>query len=909
MHPLLLAAVLSALPSQPVKEAEALLSAPRWPSHLSPKIAFAYRLARAQAGRDDRHWLIGTSVTQSGLRVTLRFTRDVKGSDIDAVESRGCTATRLPSKVVVRVGPVLEADCRWSALAGLAAIPDLFKVTPTFDAVPLAPLGVPPSTTLEEVEAPALRRANHPLKATGAGVTVIDIDSAADVFHPFLFRANGGRFAWIDVDKNGTFAPAIDGVDINKDGVLNVGELLRMQKAAVYSIEYAPTPGWKKFNDTNDFIAGVDWLYQDENGSGAREFGAVYGESKPGFGESVFVVDDVDGDGVLDVGERLVRLGTSKIKALLDFQTGNPVEFTRGTNLIQFSAPADEQLHGSMVLGSIAGGDANLTRFHGIAPDAELLLAYRYSTSSLLSSLMWAQQKNAQIALWEMATWYFEPLDGSSDLEAACDSAHLGGMLQIGAAGNLGGSKKHTVFSAATGTTTALLSVPKEYSAGFGGNLNLPGATMAAISLTLGAATVALTGPQGSTQLGPFQLQWFTDTSARNTSVRSFYLGTNNQLPLTTDQTITVTVTNTSTPATVHGYIFDNASSWGQGVYWLANTTDANTYGVPSTSDRTMAIGTWLADFPIPPRLAGELADHSSRGPRRDGMDTIDLVAPEDHITSFTRSMLPWGQLWVGGGTSNASPVAVGVAAALLSLQPTLTPDQLAAQLRTGARAETQMGTLPNDNWGSGKLSAYRSRYAMAPVAVLPPVARGTVTVAGGVATLNASTSSDPQGLALSYRWDADDDGVNDAVATATPIVTLSASAVAQYVTLEVANSKGAVSRVRIEKPALVPDAGMPDAGAPDAGLPDAGLPDAGMADAGIPDAGLTDGGVPDAGAEQPDASVPFVDGGKLTDGGTTTEPPPKGCGCSTGSEGGLFALAALLLSASGRRRRACRPS
>ncbi len=89
--------------------------------------------------------------------------------------------------------------------------------------------------------------------------------------------------------------------------------------------------------------------------------------------------------------------------------------------------------------------------------------------------------------------------------------------------------------------------------------------------------------------------------------MRGFYLATANQLPLTTDNSILITLVNSSLPTVVHGYVFDNGSTWGQGAYWLANTTDSNTYGIPGTSDRTLAIGTWLADFPIPPRVAGEL--------------------------------------------------------------------------------------------------------------------------------------------------------------------------------------------------------------------------------------------------------------------------------------------------------------
>lgn len=869
MSSILFAVVLAAAPFQPVREADALLAAKDWPAHLSPKVALAYRLALAQGGRDERHFLLGRSVTQSGLRVTLRFSLDVRGVDVEFVESRGCTAIRLPSKRVVKVGPVLEADCKWSALENLGQVPQLLKVTPTLDILPLPPLGVPASSTLEAVEAPALARASHPTKATGAGVTVVDIDAAVDVFHPFLFRADGGRFAWLDVNNDGAFTPNVDGVDLNKDGVLNVGEVLRVQKAGLYTVEYAPVAGWKKWNDGDEFIAGVDWLFQDENGNGVRDFGPQFGESKPGFGEAVFVVDDVDGDGKLDVGERIVRLGSSKLKAVLDFQLGTAREFVRGTNLSQFSATVSEQLHGTMVLGSLGGGDARYTRFHGVATDADLLLAFRHGGTSVLQSLVWGQQNQADIALWEMANWYFEAMDGSSDLEAACDAAHNGGMLQIGAAGNLGGSQKHTVFTAPTGNHDSMLEIPAAYSASVGANFNVPASANATVSLTLAATTIQLSGAQGLTDLGPFQLQWFTETSLRNTKVFSFYVWPPNQSPLATDTSIKVTVSNPGAPVTVHGYVFDAKSSWGLGAKWAADTTDYGTYGIPGTSDHTMSIGTWFSDFAIPPATPGQLATHSGRGPRMDGMDSVDLVAPEDHITAFQSPGAPWGTMWVGGGTSNASPVAVGVAALLLSLQPSLTPSQLIAQLKSGARAEPQMGTLPNDDWGSGKVSAFRSRYGMPPVAVQNPIARGTLVELGPQTTLNASNSSDPAGLALSFRWDVDDDGVLDAPGTPNAIAVLDAGTVGRFVTLEVSNASGGVARVLLEKEVVDAGTAVVDAGVVlDAGLPDAGVKP--VVDAGLPS-------TPDAGT----APVPEL---------------PRGCGCASDPGSLLFGLAGLLL-------------
>ena len=50
---------------------------------------------------------------------------------------------------------------------------------------------------------------------TGKGMVIGNLDAGIDVFHPSFFRPDGGLYPWIDVDKNGSFDPGTDAVDLN----------------------------------------------------------------------------------------------------------------------------------------------------------------------------------------------------------------------------------------------------------------------------------------------------------------------------------------------------------------------------------------------------------------------------------------------------------------------------------------------------------------------------------------------------------------------------------------------------------------------------------------------------------------------------------------------------------------------
>ena len=147
---------------------------------------------------------------------------------------------------------------------------------------------------------------------TGKGVVVGDVDTLVDIFHPTFFRGDAGYYDWIDVDGDGVLTPGVDAVDLNRNGKVDPGEKAQVITAEAYSDETrASVPA-----RSGSFDPSLDWLYLDTNGNDQRDYGAAAGfdDTTPAFGEPLFVPDDVNRNGQIDVGERVVRLGTSKFR-------------------------------------------------------------------------------------------------------------------------------------------------------------------------------------------------------------------------------------------------------------------------------------------------------------------------------------------------------------------------------------------------------------------------------------------------------------------------------------------------------------------------------------------------------------------------------------------------------------------
>jgi hypothetical protein len=118
-----------------------------------------------------------------------------------------------------------------------------------------------------------------------------------------------------------------------------------------------------------------------------------------------------------------------------------------------------------------------------------------------------------------------------------------------------------------------------------------------------------------------------------------------------------------------------------------------------------------------------QLSSFSSRGPRIDGLQKPDLVAPGSGIISLrdrdvqTSSDMYWidndgiiggeANYYIVQGTSFAAPIAAGAAILLINRFPNITADELLNALRNNTTKDEYTGSTPNSAYGYGKLNIY----------------------------------------------------------------------------------------------------------------------------------------------------------------------------------------------------------
>ena len=124
----------------------------------------------------------------------------------------------------------------------------------------------------------------------------------------------------------------------------------------------------------------------------------------------------------------------------------------------------------------------------------------------------------------------------------------------------------------------------------------------------------------------------------------------------------------------------------------------------------------------------GEIWAGSSSGPTYDGRAGIDFIAPGEvwfapyspntYYANFQFNMIQGGNGLYGlqNAVSAAAPVAAGVIALMLELDPTLTNNEIKDILNQTAREDSFTGATPNITWGNGKLDALAAVQAISSV-------------------------------------------------------------------------------------------------------------------------------------------------------------------------------------------------
>lgn len=887
-----------------------------------------FRLLSAQIARYGRHWAgfgphgLAADLPLDRVGALLRTHRPLEEPQRAQLEHLGVEFLRREAGDPVRVGEVYAVRVLLDAAERVNAHPAVARLSCAWSPQFLRPLDtVRADQGVGRIQG---RPADAP---TGAGVLVADIDSPVDVLHPHLFHADGGAYAWIDVDGDGWLTPGVDGVDLDGDGLLSEAE--RLQTLTGVRFNLYDFQGFVGLDEP--FSPRRDWLYLDLNGDGERNTGRSGGfdERTPAYGEPIFVAEDLDGDGRIGFGELLYRLDSSKVRgALVDgtrYTRGNGL----GNGLIDMARALEEHdtSHGTGVASIVLGGQWPFHDTVGLAPEAEL---YSYAQVSEnpgfdrpfpVEAIDDALQKGARMILHEWTDPTASIQDGGGEVEAAMDAARAQGLIQVNPLGNLNAAGKH--FEAqvgAEGTFTAAFNVGAGYQ--YGESL-MPYTVIYGMVMWPGEGTPQLTlvKPDGqryeveatgeSVRLGaggdygaavPMQ-------SAKGTHALMFYVFRARFEDTTgvAQGTWQVDLEGLPPQVSIYGRITDYWSSWGPGVGWAQPTVDRGTLVYPSTADSALGVAAFGGVnhlIAYDGTLKGQLRNYSGRGPRMlDDARAVDVAAPDDPYAAFARQSAyleaGYGAHWFStfGGTSGAAPHVAAALAMLSEQRPEASADELEQRLIDASRTDQLSAyaeDLPNIHWGHGKLDVWQLFNGAtarpggeAPQAALKIYRRGDQVI------FDASESTDADGDALSWRFDMDGQGAWDGPFNGQPLRSVPAEQLPELAVarVQVADDTGLWAGLAVpyarealpEAPEPQPDQGVaPPVG--DGGLADAeGEPGEGHADA-QPSGDLDDGGAP----------VQIV-GGRSTSGGCAQSELP-------GSGLGLFAV---LLAGVWRRRRA----
>ncbi|MDZ4713270.1 MAG: S8 family serine peptidase [bacterium] len=545
-----------------------------------------------------------------------------------------------------------------------------------------------------------LDKSGRPL--TGKGVLIGDIDSGIDIFNPMFFFADGGEFKFIDVDKNDKFTSGKDAIDMNKNGKADKGEMLRYIEMQDEVYKLLPM-------DAGNYNPGMDFLYIDKNNNGKRDYGTKDGftENDPTYGEQIFISIDKDENDALDKGEKLIALKTSKVRAVRE---KDGTVRRRGIDLIK-TEPDSIFGHGTSVSGVLIGGTSGVQEVHGIAPDAELVLAtieYDYTprfVKNFPDLVRFIKGEGVDIILFEDGEWGWEFMDGSSEEEQLVNEYARDGITIIGGSGNLASGKMHLKDTLKGGEQqTYIINAAREAEGKLNNGVfasllwNNSEADLKVIIETPESNITAELDPQSNyTIAGGYNIYYAKEVSPKGTAMFKLSFSKTDSSDVGGEWKINVTSDNN---VIVNGYVVDVTQSWAGNTHWTTNLTDETTVTFPSTADSIISVGAYAVNFGWDEKV-GELATYSGRGVNIDGKTGVDITAPGH--TSFS---IGTGHRYViFSGTSAAAPHVTGAAALMLQYDPTLTHSRIREILISTAKQDQFTGSVPNPEWGYGKLN------------------------------------------------------------------------------------------------------------------------------------------------------------------------------------------------------------
>ena len=633
--------------------------------------------------------------SDNAVSVTVRFVTPPDMETIMRYEEQGLTFKRHNGQLL-HSRHIYPATLRLASLDHFRKAADILRIESTYRPSASPTLNVS-NPQVQASRVWNLKVRNAPID--GSGVIIANVDTGIDIYHPAFFKPDAGVYIWLDTNNSGTFEPGIDCVDLNKNGNPDSNERLNF-----YDAYFSDPLGLMERTD-GIYDADIDWLYNDSNGNGVRDYGPDKGftETDPSFGELIFIISDDNSNNRLDTGEILTALGTSRIMAIIDAEGLH----RRGENL--FTNTGDYTNHGTGSSG-IVGGQVPGRRLTGMAPGVDFICINQPETN-LEESVLLAKDLGGDIFMYEFGNWMFEFLDGSSNLETFISDLHLDGFPQITASGNLAGPerKKHVFVTLSEKTTeTVNFKVPQGsikqvfLSILWRGRFITP-----AITLHLNDTDqLSITGDEKEYVFGDLKVISGKDQSPKDTFRMDMIIYSDN--PFSGDMSLDISNPNKFSALDIDAYIADDVTQWMRGAQFQNFITDDGTVCSPGTAEHDITVGAY--DPRGTRNEPGAINDFSSWGLTIDGRRAVDITAPGTLVYSLSSHYYygkePGGYLDFGG-TSSSLPHVVGCAALIKQIIPDISSERLADILLQHALVDDFTGPVPNDVWGYGKLRIF----------------------------------------------------------------------------------------------------------------------------------------------------------------------------------------------------------
>ncbi|NMP32412.1 S8 family peptidase [Thalassotalea sp. M1531] len=244
---------------------------------------------------------------------------------------------------------------------------------------------------------------------------------------------------------------------------------------------------------------------------------------------------------------------------------------------------------------------------------------------------------------------------------------------------------------------------------------------------------------------------------------------------------INLRVLNMSFSAPIRSHYWDDPlnqavmKAWQEGMVVVASAgntgPDPMTIGVPGNVPYIITVGAMSDNYTITEGTDDRLATFSAAGPTYEGFVKPEIVAPGGHLSglmSFDSQIVQahpeyhdGGRYFEMSGTSQAAAVVSGVAALILTKDPSLTPDQVKCRIIAGADlALDGQGNLAYSVFqqGAGMVNAFNSL-----ISTVKDCANQGLNIAkdlsdeehySGSANINEDGNFYVKGLSDAYIWD-----------------------------------------------------------------------------------------------------------------------------------------------------------